>query len=231
MQFTEIFRGNVVDVSKRSVTVEVTGTDDKIEAFEQMVGPFGLIEMVRTGEIAVSRGRGDDLAARDLTWSWTPARASSWRSERVERLRSRWRARRSTARRARRVAVACRSTRGARPQRRGARRAAAGRPLLLLRAARTATATRSPASARRRWSRRAGPTASRRGRARRARSGAARWRTTCDDPPTARRRARSSWAASPSRPTAARRPSGRRSRPPRWCCPRSRSPAAAARRG
>ena len=48
----------VVDVSKRSVTVEVTGTDDKIEAFEQMFRPFGLIEMVRTGEIAVSRGRG-----------------------------------------------------------------------------------------------------------------------------------------------------------------------------
>ena len=58
MQFTEIFRGKVVDVSKRSVTIEVTGTDDKIEAFEQMVRPFGLIEMVRTGEIAVSRGRG-----------------------------------------------------------------------------------------------------------------------------------------------------------------------------
>ena len=51
------FRGKTVDVSKRSVTVEVTGTDDKIEAFEQMVRPFGLIEMVRTGEIAVSRGR------------------------------------------------------------------------------------------------------------------------------------------------------------------------------
>src|SRR5215213_10270539 len=58
MQFTDIFRGNVVDVSKRSVTVEITGTDDKVEAFEEMVRPFGLIEMVRTGEIAVSRGRG-----------------------------------------------------------------------------------------------------------------------------------------------------------------------------
>jgi acetolactate synthase-1/3 small subunit len=58
MQFTDIFRGNVVDVSKRSVTVEVTGTDDKVEAFEEMVRPFGLIELVRTGEVAVSRGRG-----------------------------------------------------------------------------------------------------------------------------------------------------------------------------
>jgi acetolactate synthase-1/3 small subunit len=58
MEFADIFRGRVVDVSKRSMTVEVTGTDDKIEAFERMCRPFGLIEMVRTGEIAVSRGRG-----------------------------------------------------------------------------------------------------------------------------------------------------------------------------
>jgi acetolactate synthase I/III small subunit len=57
MQFTDIFRGKVVDVSKRSMTIEITGTDDKIEAFERMVRPFGLIELVRTGEIAVSRGR------------------------------------------------------------------------------------------------------------------------------------------------------------------------------
>ena len=57
MQYVDIFRGNVVDVSKRSTTVEVTGPDDKIEAFERMVRPFGLVEMVRTGEIAVSRGR------------------------------------------------------------------------------------------------------------------------------------------------------------------------------
>src|SRR5215213_5420939 len=57
MQFADIFRGSVIDVSKRSITVEITGTDDKIEAFEQVIRPFGLIEMVRTGEIAISRGR------------------------------------------------------------------------------------------------------------------------------------------------------------------------------
>ena len=39
MQFTDIFRGKIVDVSKRSVTVEVTGTDDKIEAFEEHGAP------------------------------------------------------------------------------------------------------------------------------------------------------------------------------------------------
>jgi acetolactate synthase I/III small subunit len=57
LEYTEIFRGSVVDVSKRSVTVEITGPDDKIEAFERNIRPYGLIEMVRTGEIAVSRGR------------------------------------------------------------------------------------------------------------------------------------------------------------------------------
>ena len=57
LQVAEIFRATVVDVSKRSVTIEVTGTDDKVEALEKMLRPHGLIEMVRTGEIAVSRGR------------------------------------------------------------------------------------------------------------------------------------------------------------------------------
>ena len=59
LQIAEIFRGKVVDVTKRSVIVEVTGATDKIEAFERMVRPFGLVEMMRTGEIAISRGRGE----------------------------------------------------------------------------------------------------------------------------------------------------------------------------
>ena len=57
LQVCEIFRGKVVDVGKRSLIVEVTGTTDKIDAFERMVRPFGLVEMMRTGEIAISRGR------------------------------------------------------------------------------------------------------------------------------------------------------------------------------
>ena len=57
MQITDIFRGKVVDVGRTAMVVEVTGTDEKIEAFEALVRPFGLIEMVRTGEIAISRGR------------------------------------------------------------------------------------------------------------------------------------------------------------------------------
>ena len=59
MQICEIFRGKVVDVGKRSLIVEITGTTEKVEAFERMVRPFGLIEMMRTGEIAIARGRGE----------------------------------------------------------------------------------------------------------------------------------------------------------------------------
>jgi acetolactate synthase-1/3 small subunit len=59
MQICEIFRGKVVDVTKRSVVVELTGTCDKVDAFEALVRPFGLIEMARTGEIAIARGRAE----------------------------------------------------------------------------------------------------------------------------------------------------------------------------
>ena len=59
LQMVEIFRGKIVDVTKRALVVEVTGTHDKVEAFEKLVRPFGLIEMARTGEIAIARGRGE----------------------------------------------------------------------------------------------------------------------------------------------------------------------------
>src|SRR5919202_1259092 len=45
LQIVEIFRGKVIDVTRRSVIAEITGTWDKIEAFERMVRPFGLVEM------------------------------------------------------------------------------------------------------------------------------------------------------------------------------------------
>jgi acetolactate synthase-1/3 small subunit len=59
MQICEIFRAKIVDVTKRSVVAEITGTCDKVDAFERLVRPFGLIEMARTGEIAISRGRSE----------------------------------------------------------------------------------------------------------------------------------------------------------------------------
>ena len=53
MEFAQIFRANVVDISRRTLTIEVTGTQDKIDAFERMVRPHGLVEMARTGEVAI----------------------------------------------------------------------------------------------------------------------------------------------------------------------------------
>jgi acetolactate synthase-1/3 small subunit len=59
MQVCEIFRAKIVDVTRRSLVIEVTGTQEKVDAFERLVRPFGLIEMARTGEIAIARGRGE----------------------------------------------------------------------------------------------------------------------------------------------------------------------------
>ena len=55
MQFAEIFGARIVDVSRRTLTIEVTGTQDKVDSFERMVRPHGLIEMARTGEIAITK--------------------------------------------------------------------------------------------------------------------------------------------------------------------------------
>ncbi|HSJ18268.1 MAG TPA: acetolactate synthase small subunit [Solirubrobacterales bacterium] len=59
MQFAEIFGAEIVDVSRRTLTIEVTGTQDKIDAFERMVRPHGLVEMARTGEVAITHSRPD----------------------------------------------------------------------------------------------------------------------------------------------------------------------------
>jgi len=56
LRMTEIFRGRVVDVSPRTYTVEVTGTEEKIGAFLTLVKPLGIKELVRTGPIAMVRG-------------------------------------------------------------------------------------------------------------------------------------------------------------------------------
>ena len=59
MQFAEIFGANIVDVSRRTLTIEVTGSQEKIDSFERMVRPHGLIEMARTGEVAITKPRSD----------------------------------------------------------------------------------------------------------------------------------------------------------------------------
>ena len=56
IQIVEIFRGNIVDVSKTTLTIEISGPTEKIEALVDMVRQFGIREIVRTGTIAIDRG-------------------------------------------------------------------------------------------------------------------------------------------------------------------------------
>lgn len=56
MQLVEIFRGRVIDVAEKTFVVEVTGSGDKIDAFEKQMEAFGVRELVRTGRIAMMRG-------------------------------------------------------------------------------------------------------------------------------------------------------------------------------
>jgi acetolactate synthase-1/3 small subunit len=51
-----IFRAKIVDVAPDSVIVEITGTEDKIESLVELLRPIGIIEMVRTGQVAMTRG-------------------------------------------------------------------------------------------------------------------------------------------------------------------------------
>ncbi|MDR1535396.1 MAG: acetolactate synthase small subunit [Planctomycetota bacterium] len=52
----DIFRARVADVTERHMTVEISGDEDKIEAFVRLAAPFGIVEMVRAGRIAIKRG-------------------------------------------------------------------------------------------------------------------------------------------------------------------------------
>jgi acetolactate synthase-1/3 small subunit len=56
MQLVLAFRARVVDVAPNSVTVETTGTEDKIDGMLEALRPYGVIEMVRTGRVVMCRG-------------------------------------------------------------------------------------------------------------------------------------------------------------------------------
>jgi acetolactate synthase-1/3 small subunit len=55
MQMTDIFRAKIVDVQSRSLTIELTGDEGKIEKFLGLMKTFGVLELSRTGKIALSR--------------------------------------------------------------------------------------------------------------------------------------------------------------------------------
>jgi len=56
MQIVSVFRAKIIDVSPRSIIVEVTGSQDKVEAMVRLLRQFGIKEMARTGKVSMTRG-------------------------------------------------------------------------------------------------------------------------------------------------------------------------------
>lgn len=68
MQLVDVFRARVVDVAPDSLIIECTGTDEKIEGLLEILRPFGLMEVAKTGRVAMSRGQ----AARSAVGALEP---------------------------------------------------------------------------------------------------------------------------------------------------------------
>ena len=56
LELANVFRARVIDVAHDSLTIEITGTEDKIDSLLEVLRPLGLIEVVRTGQVAMRRG-------------------------------------------------------------------------------------------------------------------------------------------------------------------------------
>ncbi len=56
LKMGELFRAHVVDVESSSIIFEITGGDDKVTAFLKVLKPYGIVEVIRTGLIALERG-------------------------------------------------------------------------------------------------------------------------------------------------------------------------------
>ncbi len=59
IQIVNLFRANIIDVGTQSMIIEVTGEEDKIQALYDLLEPFGILEMLRTGRVAMVRGQSD----------------------------------------------------------------------------------------------------------------------------------------------------------------------------
>src|SRR5205809_7283304 len=58
MQLVDVYRARIIDVSPESLVIETTGTEDKIDSLLEVLRPYGVMEMVRTGRVAMARGTG-----------------------------------------------------------------------------------------------------------------------------------------------------------------------------
>mgnify|MGYP003724932953 CR=1 FL=1 len=69
MQIVDIFRANIVDVGPESLIIEVTGDEDKVDSLQNLLRSFGVLEVMRTGTIAMDRGLGDEQTDKDNSGS------------------------------------------------------------------------------------------------------------------------------------------------------------------
>jgi acetolactate synthase-1/3 small subunit len=61
MQLADVYRARVVDVGPESLVIEATGTEDKVDSLLEVLRPYGIAEMVRTGRVEMARGSGANI--------------------------------------------------------------------------------------------------------------------------------------------------------------------------
>ena len=64
LELVNVFRARVVDVAPESLIIEITGAEDKIDGLVEVLRPYGVVEMVRTGIVAMRRGKRSVAAAQ-----------------------------------------------------------------------------------------------------------------------------------------------------------------------
>jgi acetolactate synthase I/III small subunit len=62
LQLAQVFRARVIDVSATSVMIETTGAEEKIDKLVEVLRPYGILEMARTGRVAMARGQAEQKA-------------------------------------------------------------------------------------------------------------------------------------------------------------------------
>jgi acetolactate synthase I/III small subunit len=78
LELAAVFRARVIDVSPESLTIEITGAEDKIDGLLEVLRPYGVLEMVRTGIVAMRRGsKSNDVASATESTAQGSADSSS----------------------------------------------------------------------------------------------------------------------------------------------------------
>lgn len=86
MQLVDIYRGEIVDVTLESMIVQIVGSEDRVDSLIDLLGHFGIQEMVRTGRVGMARGQ-REAAYRRSTAVWR-AQANGRDTQAAERFRT-----------------------------------------------------------------------------------------------------------------------------------------------